>query len=120
MTSMGKADRKSLQARPLPVAHYEDKTISECLSDTFRIARDFLAKVLGIYSARVVSSTLQLGFLINTLKDPSAYMVQQSFAIHGQLDLNRFHRVWMEVAQNHPILRTKFIQTDSVEGIPFL
>ncbi|KAJ1974076.1 hypothetical protein H4R33_006867, partial [Dimargaris cristalligena] len=220
MTSVGKADRKTLQARPLPVTNYGDEAISGYLSNTFQVARNLLAKVLGIDSARVAPSasflrlggdsisaihfssvcrehgwqlsisqilqsrsvsdlfhlleeqvlnsttdpispyepfslaksvvstagfltlrheaasllnitsenivdiypvsSLQLGFLINTLKDPSAYMVQQSFAIHGQLDLNRFHRVWMEVAQNHPILRTKFIQTDSVEGIPFL
>ncbi|KAJ1984701.1 hypothetical protein H4R33_004281, partial [Dimargaris cristalligena] len=83
-----------------------------------------IAKQIGVDKNDIVDvlpvSSLQLGFLINTLKDPSAYMVQQSFVVDGLLDVNRFYQAWVEVAQKHATLRTKFFQTDTMPGHAFL
>ncbi|RKP33755.1 hypothetical protein BJ085DRAFT_41021, partial [Dimargaris cristalligena] len=65
-------------------------------------------------------SGLQLGFLVSTLKDPSSYMVQQSFAISGDLDMNRFQKAWEQLAEHHGILRTKFFQPGSLSVHSFL
>ncbi|KAJ1972508.1 hypothetical protein H4R34_005387, partial [Dimargaris verticillata] len=62
------------------------------------------------------TSSLQDGFIVNTLKDPSAYMVQMAFHIDGHLDVDRYRRCWHEVGQRHSILRTKFVTTDLVPG----
>ncbi|KAJ1968141.1 hypothetical protein H4R35_006510, partial [Dimargaris xerosporica] len=62
------------------------------------------------------TSNLQDGFIINTLKDPSAYMVQMAFHLDGPLDVDRYHQCWMEVGQRHSILRTKFVTTDLIPG----
>ncbi|KAJ1973056.1 hypothetical protein H4R34_005204, partial [Dimargaris verticillata] len=61
------------------------------------------------------TSSLQEGFVINTLKDPSAYMVQQAFDITGDLDVERYHNAWHTVCNHHAILRTKFAVTDRVD-----
>ncbi|RKP33887.1 hypothetical protein BJ085DRAFT_22401, partial [Dimargaris cristalligena] len=65
-------------------------------------------------------SSLQQGFLVSTLKDPSAYMVQESFTIPGTLDIDRLQRAWHQVAQRHDILRTKFIQPRTISSQTFL
>ncbi|KAJ1984127.1 hypothetical protein H4R33_004493 [Dimargaris cristalligena] len=65
-------------------------------------------------------SSLQQGFLVSTLKDPSAYMVQESFGISGPLDFDRLQRAWHRVAQQHGILRTKFIQPRTISKHTFL
>ncbi|KAJ1973216.1 hypothetical protein H4R34_005151, partial [Dimargaris verticillata] len=62
------------------------------------------------------ASSLQSGFIVNTLKDPSAYMVQQSYCITGTLDVDRYRECWDQVSQHHSILRTKFVTTDSIPG----
>ncbi|KAJ1976921.1 hypothetical protein H4R35_002496, partial [Dimargaris xerosporica] len=62
------------------------------------------------------TSSLQDGFIVSTLKDPSAYMVQSTFCITGRLDVEHYHQCWQEVGQRHSILRTKFITTDLVPG----
>ncbi|RKP35851.1 hypothetical protein BJ085DRAFT_35539 [Dimargaris cristalligena] len=65
-------------------------------------------------------SGLQLGFLVNTLKDPSSYMVQESFTISGDLDLDRLQNAWHRLAEYHDILRTKFFQPASLPNHSFL
>ncbi|KAJ1976971.1 hypothetical protein H4R35_002481, partial [Dimargaris xerosporica] len=62
------------------------------------------------------TSSLQDGFIVSTLKDPSAYMVQSTFCITGRLDVEHYHQCWRQVGQRHSILRTKFITTDLVPG----
>ncbi|KAJ1973580.1 hypothetical protein H4R34_005025, partial [Dimargaris verticillata] len=61
-------------------------------------------------------SSLQSGFIVNTLKDPSAYMVQQSYCITGALDVARYRECWHQVSQRHSALRTKFVITDLIPG----
>ncbi|KAJ1974451.1 hypothetical protein H4R35_003603 [Dimargaris xerosporica] len=56
--------------------------------------------------------SLQEGFVINTLNDPSAYMVQQAFELTGDLDVKRCQNAWQAVCWHHAILRTKFAVTD--------
>ncbi|KAJ1972326.1 hypothetical protein H4R34_005444, partial [Dimargaris verticillata] len=61
------------------------------------------------------TSSLQEGFVINTLKDPSAYMVQLVFDIMGDLDVERYYNAWRAVCNHHAILRTRFAVTDCVD-----
>ncbi|KAJ1973465.1 hypothetical protein H4R34_005066, partial [Dimargaris verticillata] len=62
------------------------------------------------------TSSLQTGFIVNTLKDPSAYMVQASYHLSGPFDVKRYRWCWQQVGQRHSILRTKFVTTDTVPG----
>ncbi|KAJ1905837.1 hypothetical protein IWQ60_012197, partial [Tieghemiomyces parasiticus] len=54
-------------------------------------------------------SSLQQGFLVSTLKDPSAYMVQMVYDLTGLLDVAKLHQSWSQVVRSHQILRTKFL-----------
>ncbi|KAJ1928747.1 hypothetical protein IWQ60_001796, partial [Tieghemiomyces parasiticus] len=54
-------------------------------------------------------SSLQQGFLVSTLKDPSAYMVQMTYDLTGPLDMAKLHQSWSQVVRSHQILRTKFL-----------
>ncbi|KAJ1922691.1 hypothetical protein IWQ60_006355, partial [Tieghemiomyces parasiticus] len=54
-------------------------------------------------------SSLQQGFLISTLKDPTAYMVQMAYDLTGSLDVAKWSQSWSQVVRSHQILRTKFI-----------
>ncbi|KAJ1904746.1 hypothetical protein IWQ60_012401, partial [Tieghemiomyces parasiticus] len=54
-------------------------------------------------------SSLQQGFLVSTLKDPSAYMVQMTYDLTGPLDVAKLHQSWSQVVRSHQILRTKFL-----------
>ncbi|KAJ1977857.1 hypothetical protein H4R35_002129, partial [Dimargaris xerosporica] len=88
--------------------------------DALERARKDIAQQLGVTPTAIVDivpvSSLQTGFIINTLKDPSAYMVQQSHCITGALDVDRYRQCWQRVGQRHSILRTKFVTTDLVSG----
>ncbi|KAJ1972652.1 hypothetical protein H4R34_005338, partial [Dimargaris verticillata] len=80
---------------------------------------DMIANQLNISRTAIEdvlpTSSLQEGFVINTLKDPSAYMVQQAFDITGDLDVERYQSAWHTVCSHHAILRTKFAVTNSVD-----
>ncbi|KAJ1920276.1 hypothetical protein IWQ60_007037, partial [Tieghemiomyces parasiticus] len=54
-------------------------------------------------------SSLQQGFLVSTLKDPTAYMVQMAYDLTGPLDVARLSQSWSQVIRAHQILRTKFV-----------
>ncbi|KAJ1913961.1 hypothetical protein IWQ60_009003, partial [Tieghemiomyces parasiticus] len=54
-------------------------------------------------------SSLQQGFLVSTLKDPRAYMVQTVYDLTGPLDVAKLHQSWSQVVRSHQILRTKFL-----------
>ncbi|KAJ1918552.1 hypothetical protein IWQ60_007464, partial [Tieghemiomyces parasiticus] len=86
---------------------------------TARVASDLGVERDQIRDVLPVSS-LQLGFLVNTLKDPSAYMVQMVYELRGILDVDRFRRAWEQVGANHVSLRTKFIVANEFSDHPFL
>ncbi|RKP33652.1 condensation domain-containing protein, partial [Dimargaris cristalligena] len=50
------------------------------------------------------------------LQDPAAYMVQLGFTIKGQLNVSRFHQAWENTAQNHAILRTRFLTASGCDA----
>ncbi|KAJ1913842.1 hypothetical protein IWQ60_009052, partial [Tieghemiomyces parasiticus] len=52
---------------------------------------------------------IQEGLLLATLKDPAAYMVQSTYDLFGPLDTKRLQEAWATTAQQHPILRTRFL-----------
>ncbi|KAJ1906820.1 hypothetical protein IWQ60_011997, partial [Tieghemiomyces parasiticus] len=83
-----------------------------------------VASTLGVESSTIQDilppSSLQLGFLLSTLRDPSAYMVQESFDIDGDLDVDRLRRSWQDTASAHVILRTKFVEASDFSDHPFL
>ncbi|KAJ1974593.1 hypothetical protein H4R35_003538, partial [Dimargaris xerosporica] len=88
--------------------------------DALERARKDIAQQLGVAPTAIVDMvpvpSLQTGFIVNTLKDPSAYMVQQSHRITGALDVDRYRQCWQQVSQRHSTLRTKFVTTDLVSG----
>ncbi|KAJ1923075.1 hypothetical protein IWQ60_006115, partial [Tieghemiomyces parasiticus] len=72
-----------------------------------------VATSLGVESGAIEDilpvSSLQQGFLVSTLKDPSAYMVQMTYDLTGPLDEAKLHQSWSQVVRSHQILRTKFL-----------
>ncbi|KAJ1915041.1 hypothetical protein IWQ60_008581, partial [Tieghemiomyces parasiticus] len=65
-------------------------------------------------------SSLQQGFLVSTLKDPSAYMVQTVYDLMGPLDVAKLHQSWSQVVRSHQILRTKFLVPTDQSQYAFL
>ncbi|KAJ1968085.1 hypothetical protein IWQ62_001461 [Dispira parvispora] len=62
-------------------------------------------------------SSLQQVFVIESLKDPSAYMVQLVYELHGVLDVDRYHQAWLTVGQRHDALRVQFYPEQRVQVI---
>ncbi|KAJ1929687.1 hypothetical protein IWQ60_000961 [Tieghemiomyces parasiticus] len=62
----------------------------------------------------------QSDFLINTLKDPTAYMVQSVVEVKGTLDVDRFRRSWEQIGLRHEALRAKFVVAGAFSDHPFL
>ncbi|KAJ1659188.1 Nonribosomal peptide synthetase [Dispira simplex] len=62
-------------------------------------------------------STMQQNFVVNTLRDPTSYIVQHVFRITGTLDLAKYRSVWDELGKRHTILRTKFLASRMVQVV---
>jgi amino acid adenylation domain-containing protein len=56
---------------------------------------------------------LQDGLMALSLKEPGAYIIHLVYDLPPSVDINRFRWSWKTVAQKNPILRTRFIQTQS-------
>jgi thioesterase domain-containing protein len=56
-------------------------------------------------------SPIQQGMVFHSLSEPESgvYVVQNCWAINGDLDRAAFARVWQRVIENHPVLRTAFV-----------
>ncbi|RKP39725.1 hypothetical protein BJ085DRAFT_36903 [Dimargaris cristalligena] len=108
-------------------AHYEPYSLLGEVGDPSSVVKYLLHEAssqlkmdLDNITDILPASGLQLGFLISTLKDPSAYMVQESFTISGDLDLDRLQQAWYLLAEHHDILRTKFFRPESLSSHSFL
>ncbi|KAJ1980134.1 hypothetical protein H4R34_002566, partial [Dimargaris verticillata] len=115
---------------PLPIAHNQKESRLDNASGPFALLvlsgpqRDELLdeahRQLGVTTDAIADilppSGLQNGFIVSTLKDPSAYMVQLSYRIRGALDASRYRACWQQVGLHHSMLRTKFVITDLVPG----
>ncbi|KAJ1971085.1 hypothetical protein H4R35_005476, partial [Dimargaris xerosporica] len=102
---------------PSPVEPYtlitlDDKALKDLRDEAAGQLNTSVDSIIDI----VPTSSLQNSFIVNTLKDPSAYMVQMTLYISGPLDLTPYRECWLRVGQRHSILRTKFITTDTVSG----
>ncbi|KAJ1953761.1 hypothetical protein IWQ62_005915, partial [Dispira parvispora] len=62
-------------------------------------------------------STMQQNFVVSTLRDPTAYIVQHVFRITGALDLVKYRAVWDELGLRHTILRTKLLASRMVQVV---
>ncbi|KAJ1656422.1 Nonribosomal peptide synthetase [Dispira simplex] len=62
-------------------------------------------------------STMQQNFVVNTLRDPTSYIIQHVFRITGALDLVKYRSVWEELGRRHAILRTKFLVSRMVQVV---
>ncbi|KAJ1970194.1 hypothetical protein IWQ62_000103 [Dispira parvispora] len=62
-------------------------------------------------------STMQKNFVVNTLRDPTSYIVQHVFRIAGELDLTKYRAVWDKLGNRHTILRTKFLASHMVQVV---
>ncbi|KAJ1968140.1 hypothetical protein IWQ62_001424 [Dispira parvispora] len=99
----------------------------ECNSGTAWLPSDFPlvpfedVQQLTVNPTRVQSvwplSSLQQGFVIESLKDPSAYMIQLMYGLHGALDVNRYHQAWVTVGQRHDAMRVQFHPSQSVQVV---
>ncbi|KAJ1968797.1 hypothetical protein H4R35_006326, partial [Dimargaris xerosporica] len=98
--------------KPYSLLELDDKALEDlCLEAAHQLSIP-VDSVIDI----LPTSGLQDGFIVNTLKDPSAYMVQMAFHIDGLLDVDHYRQCWYEVGQRHSILRTKFVTTDAIPG----
>ncbi|KAJ1971112.1 hypothetical protein H4R35_005459, partial [Dimargaris xerosporica] len=79
------------------------------ITQQLSIPRDAIVDVLP-------TSSLQTEFLVNTLKDPTAYMVQMVFEIRGHLDPTRFHAAWQSIFDRHSSLCTKYLVSNLIPG----
>ncbi|KAJ1979573.1 hypothetical protein H4R35_001466 [Dimargaris xerosporica] len=117
-------DKTTMNTQPVPSLSTTQPPAPFALlnftQDALERVRKDVAQQLGVIPTAIVDivpmSSLQTGFIVNTLKDPSAYMVQQSHRITGALDVDRYRQCWQQVGQRHSILRTKFVITDLVSG----
>ncbi|KAJ1972898.1 hypothetical protein H4R34_005252, partial [Dimargaris verticillata] len=98
--------------KPYSLLDLDDKALDNLRYETARQLNTSVDDVIDI----LPTSSLQSGFIINTLKHPSAYMVQASYHLSGPLDAKRYRECWQQVGQRHSILRTKFVTTDTVPG----
>ncbi|KAJ1972547.1 hypothetical protein H4R34_005373, partial [Dimargaris verticillata] len=98
--------------KPYSLLDLDDEALDNLRYETARQLNTSVDDVIDI----LPTSSLQSGFIVNTLKDPSAYMVQQSYCITGALDADRYRECWDQVSQRHSILRTKFVTTDLILG----
>ncbi|KAJ1960062.1 hypothetical protein IWQ62_004372, partial [Dispira parvispora] len=62
-------------------------------------------------------STMQQNFVVNTLRDPTSYIIQHMFRITGALDLVKYRAVWDELGLRHTILRTKFLTSGMLQVV---
>ncbi|KAJ1969009.1 hypothetical protein IWQ62_000897, partial [Dispira parvispora] len=119
-------DEKFVQTLPTLWKHAMEELL-ECNSGTAWLPCDFPlvsfedVQQLTVNPTRVQTvwslSSLQRGFVIESLKDPSAYMVQLVYELHGVLDVNRYHQVWLTVGQRHDAMRVQFHPDQSVQVI---
>ncbi|KAJ1956197.1 hypothetical protein IWQ62_005359, partial [Dispira parvispora] len=56
-------------------------------------------------------------FVIESLRDPSAYMVQIVYELQGVLDIDRYHQSWLTVGQRHDALRVQFYPEQRIQVV---
>jgi amino acid adenylation domain-containing protein len=56
-------------------------------------------------------SPMQQGMLFHSLYAPNSgtYIIQVSYELHGNLDINAFERAWQHLVDRHTVLRTAFV-----------
>ncbi|KAJ1948954.1 hypothetical protein IWQ62_006815, partial [Dispira parvispora] len=119
-------DEKFAQALPTLWKHEMDELLS-CNSGTAWLPGDFPlvpfknVQQLTLDPTRVQIvwplSSLQQGFVIESLKDPSAYMVQMVQELQGLLDIDRYHQAWLTVGQRHDAMRVQFHPDQSAQVV---
>ncbi|KAK9761919.1 hypothetical protein K7432_012810, partial [Basidiobolus ranarum] len=58
---------------------------------------------------------LQEGLIVGMLKSADFYHVQHMFALAGDFDYKKFQCAWLTVIEDHPMLRTVFVQNSTIE-----
>ncbi|KAJ1972329.1 hypothetical protein H4R35_004736 [Dimargaris xerosporica] len=89
--SSGRIDTE--EAIPFALLNQDDDDLERTLdtiAHQLNLSRTAIEDVLP-------TPSLQEEFVINTLKDPSAYMVQQAFELTGDLDVKRYQNAWRAV-----------------------
>ncbi|KAJ1967914.1 hypothetical protein IWQ62_001560, partial [Dispira parvispora] len=119
-------DEKFVQALPT-LWKYAMEELLQCNSGTAWLPGDFPlvpfkdVQQLAVNPDRVQTvwplSSLQQGFVIESLKDPSAYMVQLVCELHGALDVDRYHQAWLTVGQRHDAMRAQLYPDQSVQVV---
>ncbi len=56
-------------------------------------------------------SPMQQGMIFHTLLAPECrvYFQQESYSIHGSLDIAALKQAWQQVIDRHPVFRTSFV-----------
>ena len=67
-------------------------------------------------------SSLQLGMLVQTLRNPGSgvYVQQLVCTLEGTLDVGIMERAWNRVAERHPVLRTSFVWDGLAEPLQWV
>ncbi|KAJ1969579.1 hypothetical protein IWQ62_000532 [Dispira parvispora] len=117
---------KFVQALPTLWKHAMEELLA-CNSGTAWLPRDFPlvpfkdVQKLTVNPTRVQTvwplSGMQQSFVIKSLKDPSAYMIQLVYELHGALDVDRYHQAWLTVGRRHDAMRVQFYPDQSVQVV---
>ncbi|KAJ1967319.1 hypothetical protein IWQ62_001936, partial [Dispira parvispora] len=119
-------EEKFVQSLPTLWKHTMQELLA-CNSGTAWLPSDFPlvpfeeVQRLTIEPARVQTvwplASLQQSFVIESLKDPSAYMVQMVYELHGVLDVDRYHQAWLTIGQRHDVMRVQFYPEQGVQVV---
>ncbi|KAJ1963315.1 hypothetical protein IWQ62_003254, partial [Dispira parvispora] len=117
---------KFVQALPTLWKHAMEELLA-CNSGTAWLPRDFPlvpfkdVQQLMVNPTRVQTvwplSGMQQSFVIKSLKDPSAYMIQLVYELHGALDVDRYHQAWLTVGRRHDAMRVQFYPDQNVQVV---
>ncbi|KAJ1969811.1 hypothetical protein H4R35_006042, partial [Dimargaris xerosporica] len=93
----------------LPLSAKDLDPVLNDIAQQLSLSRDAIVDVLP-------TSSLQTEFLVNTLKDPTAYTVQMALEMHGSLDPTRFHTAWQSMFGRHSSIGAKYLVSNFIPG----
>jgi amino acid adenylation domain-containing protein len=92
-----------------PFSLIDSEELSDCLKEATTQCRVTEDQIEDVYPC----TSLQQGMIALSSMDNGSYFAKQSYLLSPSTDIERFRQAWALVTQHNPILRTRFIDTDS-------
>lgn len=83
------------------------KEANQAAATTCGVSSDMITDIYPV-------TPMQEGLFALSNKKSGAFMKQDVFELHSNLDVEKFRRAWVATIQQSPILRTRFIMTESL------